>query len=509
MSMSPYYVQYLLNQGDLLSRILAFNSDFGDKQSSLRAQKDNQDMQNSLYKVHPQLAKFHEEHNISYYFENKVDRLCLMRYEELDKLLVYLGACISSHQLAAVNKQSEKDQIYESIGREVYEFALDYGYLIKNLDFMLNLDALKQDCTYLGLCALKCIEPLLSTQELKEYFIEFLIGYAKSRGLDPNIVTTKTHVLSVVYTTSALHQAPDPTQMNNFVQYSPLDIHPKLAKPTAFERKFAEFDAAQAALKAKQEQERLEKERLEREKAEQEALRKQQEMAQAQTMVDIAQNIKVTKAAYAPDIPIKPTVEPQSNSALDFLIKGPDVPQEAPHSTTNQASTPAASPAAKQEAMVETTDGSDNASSTLKQDAQAQSAAPQALSPVQSVEGTSSAPDVPEAAASADGKNEALDDEEALLEQEMEALQAYEDAAIGSINTQDRRLFKAASLKQKSAYQDLVTSKDSSTTSDNEQLEQEQLITLDFNAHQVFTLTSVVLQSQINEHWYEYLHDEH
>ena len=97
MAMSPYYVQYLLNQGDLLSRILSFNADFGAKQSSLRAQKDNDAIKDSLYKVHPQLAKFHEDHNISYYFENHVDRLCLLRTNELDTLLVYLGACISSN----------------------------------------------------------------------------------------------------------------------------------------------------------------------------------------------------------------------------------------------------------------------------------------------------------------------------------------------------------------------------------------------------------------------------
>ena len=253
MAMSPYYVQYLLNQGDLLSRILSFNADFGAKQSSLRAQKDNDAIKDSLYKVHPQLAKFHEDHNISYYFENHVDRLCLLRTNELDTLLVYLGACISSNQLAAITKQEEKDLIYNSIGRETYEFALDYGYLIKNLDFMINIDNLRKDCIYLGLCALKCVEPLFSSKELSEYFIDSLINFAKSIGLDPNIVTSKTHVLSVVYNTADLHQAPTPDVMNNPVQYTPVDNHPKLGKPTALELAIQEFDA-----KAEKEREQAE-----------------------------------------------------------------------------------------------------------------------------------------------------------------------------------------------------------------------------------------------------------
>ena len=72
MAMSPYSCQYLLNQGDLLSRILSFHATFGARPSFLRAQKDNDAIKDSLYKVHPQLAKFHEDHNISYYFENNV-----------------------------------------------------------------------------------------------------------------------------------------------------------------------------------------------------------------------------------------------------------------------------------------------------------------------------------------------------------------------------------------------------------------------------------------------------
>lgn len=402
MAMSPYYVQYLLTKGDLFSRILAFNSDFGAKQSSLRAQKNNHEIKDSLYKVHPELAKFHEEHNISYYFENSVDRLCLIRYEELDTLLVYLGACISSHQLSAITQQSDKDKIYESIGREVYNFALDYGYLIKNLDFMLNLDALKDDCLYLGLCALKCLEPLFSTKELSEYFIEFLIGYTKARHLDPNIITSKTHVLSVVYTTAALHQAPDPTQMNNFVQYSPLDIHPKLAKPTAFERQFTEFDKAQAALKAQQEQERQAQERLAQEQA------KLNDKATApKNIIELAQDLKVTKA------------------------------------TEN----------------------------TLKQDDSVTSTA----------------------------ESNELDKRNDEANAELEALMSYEDAAIGKHNCADRRAFKAASLRQKNA----LKSKEQS-----EPLEQEHLITLDFNAHQVFYLTSLVLCNQIDENWYDYLRED-
>lgn len=243
MAMSPYYVQFLINQGDLLSRILSFNAAFSSKQSSLRAQKNPDEIKDSLYKVHPHLAKFHEDNNISYYFENNVDRLCLLRVNELERLLVYLGACVSSNQLANVTNQAEKDLIYNSIGRETYEFALDYGYLIKNLDFMINIDNIKKDCLYLGLCALKCVEPLFSYKELSEFFVDQLINFAKTHDLDPNIVTSKTHVLSVVYNTADLHQAPTPDMMNNPVQYTPVDNHPKLDKPTALGLALQEFDA--------------------------------------------------------------------------------------------------------------------------------------------------------------------------------------------------------------------------------------------------------------------------
>lgn len=233
MAMSPHYVQYLLTQGDLLNRIMAFNADFNAKQQSLRAtdpkNKEAHAITDSLYKVHPELARFHEENNISYYFESPVDRLCLLRFDELDSLVVYLGACINSKSLAAVTLQIEKDQIYDTIGREAYNFALDYGYLIKNLDFALNLDGLKKDCSYLGLCALKCLDSLFSTTALRQYFMEMLISYTKSRGLDPKIITSQEHVLSVVYPLTNMH-APTPGQMNNPVQYTPLDQHPKLAK---------------------------------------------------------------------------------------------------------------------------------------------------------------------------------------------------------------------------------------------------------------------------------------
>ena len=55
MAMSPYYVQYLLTQGDLFGRILSFNADFTAKQRTLRQQDPNA-ITDSLYRLHPQLA---------------------------------------------------------------------------------------------------------------------------------------------------------------------------------------------------------------------------------------------------------------------------------------------------------------------------------------------------------------------------------------------------------------------------------------------------------------------
>ena len=87
MAMSPYYVQYLLTQGDLFGRILSFNADFTAKQRTLRQQDPNA-ITDSLYRLHPQLARFHEEHNISYYFERPVDRYCLLKNDELYQLII-------------------------------------------------------------------------------------------------------------------------------------------------------------------------------------------------------------------------------------------------------------------------------------------------------------------------------------------------------------------------------------------------------------------------------------
>ena len=223
MAMTPHYVHYLLTQGDLLNRILAFNADFSARQYRQRAQSHPEQIKDSLYTVHPELARFHEENNISYYFENNIDRLCLIRQAELETLLVYIGACINSRALAAVTIQDEKDQIYEQIGRDAYNFALDYGYLIKNLDFALNLASLKEDCTYLGLCALKCIAPLFSSNELREYFIELLLTFTKTHGLNPNIITSREHVLSIIYPVNDNIKAPYPSQMNTPAQYSAFD----------------------------------------------------------------------------------------------------------------------------------------------------------------------------------------------------------------------------------------------------------------------------------------------
>lgn len=582
MAMSPYYVQYLLNQGDLLSRILSFNADFGAKQSSLRAQKDNDAIKDSLYKVHPQLAKFHEDHNISYYFENNVDRLCLLRTHELDTLLVYLGACISSNQLASITKQEEKDLIYNSIGRETYEFALDYGYLIKNLDFMINIDNLRKDCIYLGLCALKCVEPLFSSKELSEYFIDLLINFAKSIGLDPNIVTSKTHVLSVVYNTADLHQAPTPDMMNNPVQYTPVDNHPKLGKPTALELAIQEFDAkaeqereqaeidtmailakARASVKAAnmakafQERADLVAQALAAHRAltaELEAQeKKEQEQAQAQatkqkTVIRAKQRtlrepLKKTVVKNVSSGPITPGTD--SDDALSFLMKvqAPDRSEHNAQAIADVQSEPSTPPTESKPSQADTNLSPANASAQAYATAAADTATAQATVEADSNQNNNpqkassqennnatalpqgeTAPDISAATTNeasesqateenstqetnTNAENSANDYEQAYLE--AQARHAKTGPVYGNINDRDSRSFRVASIKQKNALKELSEQVNDPKASKNPtNLEEEHLVTLDFNEHQVFNITYLILHSQINECWYDYLKDE-
>ena len=595
MAMSPYYVQYLLNQGDLLSRILSFNADFGAKQSSLRAQKDNDAIKDSLYKVHPQLAKFHEDHNISYYFENHVDRLCLLRTNELDTLLVYLGACISSNQLAAITKQEEKDLIYNSIGRETYEFALDYGYLIKNLDFMINIDNLRKDCIYLGLCALKCVEPLFSSKELSEYFIDSLINFAKSIGLDPNIVTSKTHVLSVVYNTADLHQAPTPDVMNNPVQYTPVDNHPKLGKPTALELAIQEFDAkaekereqaeidtmailakARASVKAAnmakafQERADLVAQALAAHRALTAELESQEKKEQSQTAAQaqaeaqsqspeqqpvirakqrtLRESLKKTVVKNVSSGPITPGSD--SDDSLSFLMKvqAPDRSEHNAQATTDAQSEPSTAPTESKPSQADTNLAPANASApadatTTTTATAADTATAQATVEPDSNQNNNSqaaglqennnatdlpqgenAPDISAATAKEASDSQATEEnstqetntsaeklandyEQAYLE--AQARHAQTGPVYGNINDRDSRSFRVASIKQKNALKELSEQvNDPKATKNPANLEEEHLVTLDFNEHQVFNLTYLILYSQINECWYDYLKDD-
>lgn len=596
MAMSPYYVQYLLNQGDLLSRILSFNADFGAKQSSLRAQKDNDAIKDSLYKVHPQLAKFHEDHNISYYFENHVDRLCLLRTNELDTLLVYLGACISSNQLAAITKQEEKDLIYNSIGRETYEFALDYGYLIKNLDFMINIDNLRKDCIYLGLCALKCVEPLFSSKELSEYFIDSLINFAKSIGLDPNIVTSKTHVLSVVYNTADLHQAPTPDVMNNPVQYTPVDNHPKLGKPTALELAIQEFDAkaekereqaeidtmailakARASVKAanmaKAFQERADlvaqamaaHRALTAELESQEKKEQSQTAAQAQAEAEaqsqspeqqpvirakqrtLREPLKKTVVKNVSSGPITPGSD--SDDSLSFLMKvqAPDRSEHNAQANADAQSEPSTAPTESKPSQADTNLAPANASApadatttataadtataqaTVEPDSNqnnnSQAAGSQENNNATALPQVENAPDINAAATTKEASDSQATEENSTQETNTSAEklandyeQAYLEAqarhaqtgpVYGNINDRDSRSFRVASIKQKNALKELSEQvNDPKATKNPAKLEEEHLVTLDFNEHQVFNLTYLILYSQINECWYDYLKDD-
>lgn len=598
MAMSPYYVQYLLTQGDLFSRILSFNADFSARQSSLRAAKGNDDIKDSLYHVHPELARFHEKNNISYYFENSVDRLCLIRQEELETLLVYLGACISSSQLASLTRQEDKDTVYESIGRDTYEFALDYGYLIKNLDFMINIDGIKQDCIYLGLCAVKCLRPLFSRQDLAEYFIDFLITYARSHDLDPNIITSETHVLSVVYNTAALHQVPSAEVMNNPVQYTPVDNHPRLAKGLSDLIEQAQIDelaavaaATAPAVEAARAAQAASAQAADNSASASGSSAAQPEAAQPAAQADASNEAATGTGQEAP-------AAPEGAAATADAAAAASAPAQAAQSTDSATSDQSAQPAQQASGQTDAKDApaqdvqpENNAAQSaapanapeaaaapaaqgaegesINKDAQAPAAAPADAAPADSApaNGAAAQPEdkaAEDGAAAADGQNAADNSAapaqgenaasaEAASTQSQTAAPAadsaasaaapaasgsaaaqapadsyietvpdkyddvpegvgsplpptYESAALyGGLNSKDKRMFRAASHKQRTALLEL----EQADTQEKEiqTLEQEQLITLEFNEHQVYKLTHLILCSQISDNWYEYLQE--
>ena len=61
-------------------------------------------------------------------------------------------------------------------------------------------------------------------------------------------------------------------------------------------------------------------------------------------------------------------------------------------------------------------------------------------------------------------------------------------------------MFRSVSLQQQNVHQELLQPK-----AEPQALIHNQLVTLEFNATQVFTLTKLILESQIDENWYEYL----
>lgn len=540
--MSPYYVHYLLTQGDLLNRIIAFNTDFSSKQRELWQQKikDSGQEQDSLYHLHPELARFHDEHNIAYYFDRPVDRYCLLTPEELDQLIIYLGACVSSQQLSAVTIQAEKDQIYDAIGREVYNFALDYGYLIKNFDYGLNLNALRQDCAYLGLCALKCLNSLFSSHELSEYFINTLIEYTSSRNLDPNIITSNTHVLSYVASPTLTRHAPAAAVMNNPVQYTALDAHPKLDPESRFNMMLQAANNGSGALPAISAGPAA---------AYQAAYKAGLEADAPQSGSDI--NINTSRqhpsvltpgmmqaysesGAQIQNHQLSDGVSEQSATVMTVTndTTAPDITaaQDAATAPVNLAdqntAANAAAPADEAQSGVQSTPAPvisgttiTDAGTTAAQSAagnivtekvpdqtngekggQAQStpaAAPAASAPT----ATSAANDAPTTAPKDDSVSSNAQEAEHQAYQSLD----YEQAALyGGYNSKVKRMFKANSIKQQNLHQELANPGPRNT----EQLEQQRLVTLEFNPHQVLTLSNLILQHQINECWFEYLNDE-
>lgn len=505
MAMTPHYVHYLLTQGDLLNRILAFNADFSARQYRQRAQSHPEQIKDSLYTVHPELARFHEENNISYYFENNIDRLCLIRQAELETLLVYIGACINSRALAGVTIQDEKDQIYEQIGRDAYNFALDYGYLIKNLDFALNLSSLKEDCTYLGLCALKCIAPLFSSNELREYFIELLLTFTKTHGLNPNIITSREHVLSIIYPVNDNIKAPYPSQMNTPAQYSAFDnTNQMIAARDAMEEQnksgttingISGLIHAEGNLPTLNQDNEAKTPAQENAEAEASAANDAQEMASLDKAAtqDPAAPAQATATDAAPAQSTAADATPAQANPADTNGSAPSA-TEAPAATND---TNAAAEQAQAEAAAATNaDGNVPVGAPDNADASSDAAAaqdPAANAPAAQSSG------VKEPVLRADGKI----DYSIVPEGVGAPIEVtYADAALyGSYI--DKRKFRAASLKQRQVQKEILMG----VPQEQKQVEEQQLITLEFGAKQVFDLTAVILKFQIDEHWHEYLQE--
>lgn len=495
MAMTPHYVHYLLTQGDLLNRILAFNADFSARQYRQRAQSHPEQIKDSLYTVHPELARFHEENNISYYFENNIDRLCLIRQAELETLLVYIGACINSRALAGVTIQDEKDQIYEQIGRDAYNFALDYGYLIKNLDFALNLASLKEDCTYLGLCALKCIAPLFSSNELREYFIELLLTFTKTHGLNPNIITSREHVLSIIYPVNDNIKAPYPSQMNTPAQYSAFDnTNQMIAARDAMEeqnKSGTTINGLSGLIHAEGNLPTLNQDNEAKTPAQENAEAEASAANDAQEMASLDKAATQDPAAPAQSTAADAT--PAQATTADTNVSAPSA-TEAPAATND---TNAAAEQAQAEAAAATNaDANVPVAAPDNADASSDAAAAQdsaANAPAAQSSG------VKEPVLRADGKI----DYSIVPEGVGAPLEVtYADAALyGSYI--DKRKFRAASLKQRQVQKDILMG----VPQEQKQVEEQQLITLEFGAKQVFDLTAVILKFQIDEHWHEYLQE--
>lgn len=507
MAMTPHYVHYLLTQGDLLNRILAFNADFSARQYRQRAQSHPEQIKDSLYTVHPELARFHEENNISYYFENNIDRLCLIRQAELETLLVYIGACINSRALAGVTIQDEKDQIYEQIGRDAYNFALDYGYLIKNLDFALNLSSLKEDCTYLGLCALKCIAPLFSSNELREYFIELLLTFTKTHGLNPNIITSREHVLSIIYPVNDNIKAPYPSQMNTPAQYSAFDnTNQMIAARDAMEEQnksgttingLSGLIHAEGNLPTLNQDIEAKSPAKENAEAEASAANDAQEMASLDKAAtqDPATPAQATVADAAPAQSTAADATPAQATTADTNGSAPSA-TEAPAATND---TNAAAEQAQAEAAAATNaDANVPVAAPDNADASSDAVAAAAQDPAANAPAAQSS-GVKEPVLRADGKI----DYSIVPEGVGAPLEVtYADAALHGSYI-DKRKFRAASLKQRQAQKEILMG----VPQEQKQVEEQQLITLEFGAKQVFDLTAVILKFQIDEHWHEYLQE--
>lgn len=499
MAMTPHYVHYLLTQGDLLNRILAFNAEFSARQYRQRAQSHPEQIKDSLYTVHPELARFHEENNISYYFENNIDRLCLIRQAELETLLVYIGACINSRALAGVTIQDEKDQIYEQIGRDAYNFALDYGYLIKNLDFALNLSSLKEDCTYLGLCALKCIAPLFSSNELREYFIELLLTFTKTHGLNPNIITSREHVLSIIYPVNDNIKAPYPSQMNTPAQYSAFDnTNQMIAARDAMEEQnksgttingLSGLIHAEGNLPTLNQDNEAKTPAQENAEAEASAANDAQEMASLDKAA--TQDPAAPAQATATDATSAQATPADTNAAAPSATEAP--------AATNDTNAAADQPHSEAEAAATANVNADaTATAATNADASSDAVAAAAQDPAANAPAAQSS-GVKEPVLRADGKI----DYSIVPEGVGAPLEVtYADAALyGSYI--DKRKFRAASLKQRQVQKEILMG----VPQEQKQVEEQQLITLEFGAKQVFDLTAVILKFQIDEHWHEYLQE--